>query len=101
LQGKSHESPALADGGAGVGRQEANKAQNSDSKAAAVFADKSEEGQALGRCLGHPLGVLGSRADGGSVAWRGGGSRAFSIVGGNNGANTGHDGEETKLLVER
>jgi hypothetical protein len=53
----------------------------------------------LGR--GHPLEVLGSRADGGSVAWCGGGSRAFSIVGGNGGANIGHGGEETKLFVER
>jgi hypothetical protein len=32
------------------------------------------------------------------VAWCGGGSRAFSIVGGNDGANIGHGGEETKLL---
>jgi hypothetical protein len=30
------------------------------------------------------------------VAWCGGGSRAFSIVGGNGGANIGHGGEETK-----
>jgi hypothetical protein len=35
------------------------------------------------------------------VAWCGGGSRAFSIVGGNGGANIGHDGEETKPVVER
>jgi hypothetical protein len=35
------------------------------------------------------------------VAWCGGGSRAFSTIGGNDGANIGHDGEETKLVMER
>jgi len=84
-----------------VGGQEVDEAHRTYAEAAAVFADKGVEGQALGGRLPHPLGVLFDLGEEGRVARRGRRTRADAGEGGHGRAYVGDDVVVAVLVANR